>query len=50
MPGPQGANGMGQIQPQWLTEVAPHYYKQKDIEEAIQKKMPKGRGRGAATG
>lgn len=30
------------VQPEWLTEVAPHYHKQKDIEElGVTRKMPK---------
>lgn len=33
------------IQPEWLAEVAPHYYKKKDLETlGINKKMPKGEG------
>lgn len=31
-----------EIQPDWLLEVAPHYYKPKDIEDD-RKKMPKGK-------
>ena len=31
------------LQPEWLTEVAPHYYKQKDVEAlGVDRKMPKG--------
>ncbi|KAK5124410.1 hypothetical protein LTR85_001627 [Meristemomyces frigidus] len=31
------------LQPEWLTEVAPHYYKQKDVDElGVDRKMPKG--------
>lgn len=33
-----------EIQPSWLVEIAPHYYKAKDIEETG-KKMPKKVGR-----
>ena len=29
------------IKPEWLIEIAPHYYKKKDIEDDIGKKMPK---------
>ena len=29
------------IQPAWLIEIAPHYYKASDIEDAKAKKMPK---------
>ena len=33
------------LQPEWLTEVAPHYYSQKSIEAlGVDKKMPKGKG------
>jgi pre-mRNA-splicing factor ATP-dependent RNA helicase DHX16 len=31
------------IQPEWLVEIAPHYYKAKDITDE-NKKMPKMRG------
>jgi hypothetical protein len=37
-----------EIQPQWLVEIAPHYYKAKDIEETG-KKMPKKVGRATMT-
>ena len=30
-----------EIDPQWLLEVAPHYYKAKDIQEVSNVKMPK---------
>ena len=30
-----------EIEPQWLIEIAPHYYKQKDVEDERTKKMPK---------
>ncbi|CAD0030300.1 unnamed protein product [Aureobasidium pullulans] len=33
------------LQPEWLSEVAPHYYKPKDVEAlGVDKKMPKGQG------
>jgi len=32
------------IQPEWLMEVAPHYYKSKELE--LGAKMPKGTGTG----
>lgn len=35
-----------EIKPEWLVEIAPHYYKRGDIEEDT-KKMPKQRGRSA---
>lgn len=34
-----------EIESKWLLEVAPHYYKPKDIEDSRTKKMPKGQGR-----
>lgn len=34
-----------EIESKWLIEVAPHYYKQEDVEDASVKKMPKNRGR-----
>ena len=37
-----------EIEPKWLVEIAPHYYKRKDVEDETKKKMPKGHG--AATG
>lgn len=36
-----------EIEPQWLTEVAAHYYKAHEIEDAKKKKLPKGTGRSA---
>ncbi|KAJ4383180.1 hypothetical protein N0V86_001222 [Didymella sp. IMI 355093] len=33
------------IQPEWLTEVAPHYHKAKNIEDLTDKKQSKGTGR-----
>ena len=33
------------IKPQWLVEIAPHYYKSKELEDATTKKLPKGRGK-----
>jgi pre-mRNA-splicing factor ATP-dependent RNA helicase DHX16 len=33
------------LQPEWLTEVAPHYHKKKDLETlGLDKKIPKGQG------
>lgn len=38
------------LQPEWLTEVAPHYHKKKDLETlGTDKKMPKGQGAPAAS-
>ena len=35
------------LQPEWLTEVAPHFYKKKDLESlGLDRKMPKGQGVG----
>jgi pre-mRNA-splicing factor ATP-dependent RNA helicase DHX16 len=31
------------IQPSWLTDIAPHYYQETDVEDAKAKKMPKMR-------
>jgi pre-mRNA-splicing factor ATP-dependent RNA helicase DHX16 len=36
------------IKSEWLIDIAPHYYKQNDIEEASKKKMPKGMGKGSS--
>ncbi|KAG0364829.1 hypothetical protein BGZ54_007117 [Gamsiella multidivaricata] len=33
-----------EIDSEWLKEVAPHYYKDKDLEDDSKKKMPKGQG------
>ena len=34
-----------EIEPSWLMEVAPHYYKSKEIEDSTTKKMPKNTGK-----
>ncbi len=40
---------VSEIRPEWLVEIAPHYYSKKDILEDA-KKMPKGnKGRAALT-
>ncbi|XP_022739034.1 pre-mRNA-splicing factor ATP-dependent RNA helicase DEAH1 isoform X2 [Durio zibethinus] len=36
-----------ELKPEWLVEIAPHYYQMKDVEDAGSKKMPKGQGRAA---
>ncbi|CAN1305666.1 Pre-mRNA-splicing factor ATP-dependent RNA helicase DEAH1 [Linum perenne] len=36
-----------ELKPDWLVEIAPHYYQLKDVEDAASKKMPRGVGRGA---
>ena len=33
-----------EIENQWLVEVAPHYYKPKEIEDSHSRKMPKKQG------
>lgn len=33
-----------EVKPEWLLEIAPHYYKAKDIADTASKKMPKGQG------
>ncbi|KAL4384317.1 hypothetical protein GQ457_15G006130 [Hibiscus cannabinus] len=33
-----------ELKPDWLVEIAPHYYQMKDVEDAGSKKMPKGQG------
>eukprot|EP00054_Salpingoeca_dolichothecata_P026405 m.188634 g.188634 ORF g.188634 m.188634 type:complete len:1056 (-) comp25647_c0_seq3:133-3300(-) len=37
-----------EIDNKWLLEVAPHYYKPKELEDTSGMKMPKGKGRSAA--
>jgi pre-mRNA-splicing factor ATP-dependent RNA helicase DHX16 len=39
-----------EIKPDWLVEIAPHYYKVKDVEDAAGHKMPKGKGRATLDG
>eukprot|EP00252_Welwitschia_mirabilis_P004082 TRINITY_DN14270_c0_g2_i1.p1 TRINITY_DN14270_c0_g2~~TRINITY_DN14270_c0_g2_i1.p1 ORF type:complete len:1044 (-),score=237.61 TRINITY_DN14270_c0_g2_i1:18-3149(-) len=34
-----------EIKSEWLVEIAPHYYKLKDVEDSGSQKMPKGKGR-----
>uniref|UniRef100_A0ACD5TH42 Uncharacterized protein n=1 Tax=Avena sativa TaxID=4498 RepID=A0ACD5TH42_AVESA len=36
-----------ELKPEWLVEIAPHYYQHKDIDEHETKKMAKGKGRAA---
>ncbi|KAK9888360.1 hypothetical protein WA026_000614 [Henosepilachna vigintioctopunctata] len=38
-----------EIQSKWLLEVAPHYYKQKELEDSTNTKMPKTIGRSTRT-
>jgi len=35
------------IEPEWLVEIAPHYYQQKDVIDSKKTKMPKGAGKSA---
>ncbi|KDP35779.1 hypothetical protein JCGZ_10415 [Jatropha curcas] len=34
-----------ELKPEWLVEIAPHYYQLKDVEDSGSKKMPRGEGR-----
>ena len=34
-----------EIKSEWLLEVAPHYYKAKELEDSSNKKMPKSQGK-----
>ncbi|XP_047044958.1 pre-mRNA-splicing factor ATP-dependent RNA helicase DEAH1-like isoform X2 [Lolium rigidum] len=36
-----------ELKPEWLVEIAPHYYQLKDVDDAGSKKLPKGQGRAA---
>ncbi|KAK4486399.1 hypothetical protein RD792_009073 [Penstemon davidsonii] len=36
-----------QLKPEWLVEIAPHYYHLKDVEDLASNKMPRGDGRSA---
>ncbi|KAL0906528.1 hypothetical protein M5K25_025029 [Dendrobium thyrsiflorum] len=36
-----------ELKPEWLVEIAPHYYQLKDVEDSSSKKMPRGPGRAA---
>ena len=42
---PAGREQVIEINPEWLVEIAPHYYKEKDINDDSTKKLPKGVGR-----
>jgi hypothetical protein len=39
-----------EIKSEWLVEIAPHYYKKKDVEDEGSKKMPKAVGRSSGPG
>ena len=34
-----------EIKPEWLCEIAPHYYKKNDVEDDVGKKLPKMMGK-----
>ncbi|KAL6839139.1 hypothetical protein ACP4OV_031030 [Aristida adscensionis] len=34
-----------ELKPEWLVEIAPHYYQLKDVDDSGTKKLPKGQGR-----
>ncbi|KAL5723812.1 RNA helicase [Ranunculus cassubicifolius] len=34
-----------ELKPEWLVEIAPHYYQLKDVEDTSLKKLPRGQGR-----
>lgn len=36
---------VSELKPEWLVEIAPHYYQLKDVEDVASKKMPRGVGR-----
>ncbi|KAL4558218.1 hypothetical protein LXL04_036416 [Taraxacum kok-saghyz] len=36
---------VSEVKPEWLVEVAPHYYQVKDVEDLVSKKLPRGKGR-----
>lgn len=36
---------VSELKPEWLVEIAPHYYQLKDVEDVGSKKMPRGEGR-----
>lgn len=38
---------VSELKPEWLVEIAPHYYQLKDVEDLASKKMPRGQGRAA---
>ncbi|KAF3581651.1 hypothetical protein DY000_02035988 [Brassica cretica] len=42
------AGNVTELKPEWLIELAPHYYQLKDVEDDASKKMPKGAGKAAA--
>ena len=38
---------VSEIKPEWLVEIAPHYYSKKEIMEQAAKKLPKALGKKA---
>ncbi|XP_065874840.1 pre-mRNA-splicing factor ATP-dependent RNA helicase DEAH1-like [Euphorbia lathyris] len=36
---------VSELKPEWLVEIAPHYYQLKDVEDPASNKMPRGKGR-----
>ena len=41
---------VSEIKPEWLVEIAPHYYSKKEIMEQAAKKLPKALGRRGGEG
>ncbi|XP_038688523.1 pre-mRNA-splicing factor ATP-dependent RNA helicase DEAH1 [Tripterygium wilfordii] len=37
-----------ELKPEWLVEIAPHYYQMKDVEDTGSRRMPRGEGRAAS--
>ena len=40
---------VSEIKPEWLLEIAPHYYSKRDLVDPAGQKMPKTAGRAAPT-
>lgn len=38
---------VSEIKPNWLVEIAPHFYSKKELVDESERKMPKGQGRAA---
>eukprot|EP00887_Chlorella_sp_A99_P005069 scaffold36.g5069.t1 len=41
---------VSEVKPEWLVEIAPHYYSKKEVMEMAAKKLPKSLGRSAEAG
>ena len=41
---------VSEIRPQWLLEIAPHYYSKKELADETAKKLPKNLGKAATNG